>query len=439
MALPSKIHSSRRDRLTALIGPKAVALFHSPPEALRNGDAHYRYRQSSDLLYLTGFAEPESALMLRPGAAKERTVLFVRPRDPERETWDGRRAGLEGAVRDFGAEAAYEIHQLERRLPELLAGADDLYYSLGLSPALDALVCATIARMRQGERRLGRPPRRIVDPRTALHELRLVKTPDEVDTLVRAAAVTNEAHVAAMRAAKPGTYEYELDALIEYTFRRRGAVGPGYTSIVGGGANATILHYIENKDRLREGDLVLIDAGAEVDYYTADVTRTFPCGGKFSPAQRRAYELVLRVQEEAVRMTRPGVTIDEIHERVVAELTAGMVELGLLAGDPKERIADGSYRKYYMHRTSHWLGLDVHDVGTYYTDAGTARPLEAGNVITVEPGLYIAADDASAPAELRGVGIRIEDDLLVTTTGNRNLTVEIPKQVADLERICSGG
>jgi Xaa-Pro aminopeptidase len=433
----SAIHAARRQRFVSTIGPHAAAVFVASPESTRSNDTHFRYRPSSDLVYLTGFVEPECVVVLRPGAASEKVVMFVRPRDPERETWDGRRAGVDGAVRDYGAEVAYPIGDLAQRLPALISGIDDLYYSLGLNAEFDARLCASLATMRMAERRAGRPPKRVVDPRGVLHEMRLVKTTEEIDAMTRAAAITGEAHVAAMKAAKPGAYEYELEAAIEFAFRRRGAVGPGYTTIVGAGRNATILHYIENKDRLVEGDLVLVDAGAEYDYYTADVTRTFPCGGKFTPARRKLYDVVLHAQEEAIRMTRPGVTIDQIHEHTVAMLAQGLVDLGLLTGPAADRIADGSYKKYYMHRTSHWLGMDVHDVGAYSTDDGTARLLTPGMVITIEPGLYVPEDDATAPAELRGVGVRIEDDILVTPEGHRNLTADIPKQPADLERLCS--
>jgi Xaa-Pro aminopeptidase len=431
------IHAARRQRFTSAIGPRAAAVFVAPPETTRSNDTHFRYRPSSDLVYLSGFVEPETVLVLRPGAETEKLVMFVRPRDPERETWDGRRAGLEGALRDYGADVAYPIAELAQRLPALIANVDDLYYSLGLHPEFDARLCHALATMRMSERRAGRAPKRVVDPRVVLHEMRIAKTPEEIDVMARAAAITGEAHVAAMKAARPGAYEYELEAAIEYAFRRRGANGPGYTTIVGTGRNATILHYIENKDRLAEGDLVLVDAGAEYDFYTADVTRTFPCGGKFTPLRRRLYDVVLRAQEDAIKMTRPGVTIDQIHEKSVEWLTQGLVDLGLLVGPTADRIADGSYKKYYMHRTSHWLGMDVHDVGAYAGDDGHARPLEPGMVITIEPGLYIGEDDPVAPAELRGVGVRIEDDILVTADGNRNLTAEIPKQVADLERLCS--
>jgi Xaa-Pro aminopeptidase len=418
------------------MGPRAVAFVHAPPEVLRNGDSHFPYRQSSDLLYLTGFAEPESALVLRPGAEQDRVVLFVRPRDRDREIWDGRRAGPEGAIRDFGAQAAYPIAELTDRLPGLLANHDDLYYSFGVLPEVDAQVARAIQRMRLYERRVGSPPGRIVDPRATLHEMRLRKSSEELELLARAARITGEAHVQAMKAALPGAWEYELQAVLEYTFRRRGATGPGYGTIVGAGRNATILHYIENDAQLREGDLVLIDAGAELQGHTADVTRTFPCGGRFTPEKRRLYEVVLRAQEEAIAMTRPGATIDGIHQRVCQLLTEGLVELGLLPGPAADRVADGAFKRYYMHRTSHWLGLDVHDVGTYFAD-GRSRPLEPGMVITIEPGLYVAEDDEKAPLPFRGVGVRIEDDVLVTADGHRVLTADIPKQVDDLERICS--
>lgn len=436
MILDKAVYRARRERLMERMGPRAVALFRASPEVLRNGDSTYPYRPSSDLLYLTGFAEPECALVLRPGAATERVVLFVRPRDPERETWEGRRAGPEGAIRDYGVEMAYPIGELGQRLPALLANWDDLHYSLGLDREHDAEVAGLIARLRLGERRLGRPPKRVIDPRITLHELRLHKTPEEIAILEQAARITGEGHLAAMRAARPGVKEYELAAAVEHAFRRHGAV-PGYPTIVGGGSNATVLHYVENSATIEAGQLVLIDAGAEWSWYTADVTRTFPCGGRFSPAQRRAYEIVLSAQEEAVAMTRPGVTLEEIHERVVARLTEGMVALGLLDGPARDRIADGSYRRYYMHRTSHWLGLDVHDAGAYADDEGRPRPLAPGMVITIEPGLYVAPGDERAPAELRGLGIRIEDDVLVTDDGHRNLTAHVPKQPDEIEQICT--
>jgi Xaa-Pro aminopeptidase len=347
--------------------------------------------------------------------------------------WDGHRAGIDGAIATFGADVAYPAAELGKRLPELLANVEDLHHGLGVDAMFDRTITRALAELRGTERRGQRPPRRVIDPRVVLHEMRLRKSPEEIAVLRRAAAITGEAHVAAMKAAGPGVGEYELEALIEYTFRRRGGHGPGYTTIVGSGLNATILHYVENSRLLAEGELVVVDAGCEVDFYTADVTRTWPVSGRFSPAQRRCYELVLRAQEEAIRMTRPGVTVDDLHARCVEVLTEGMIDLGLLAGPAQERIDDGGYRAYYMHRTSHWLGMDVHDVGSYCRADGATRPLEAGMVITIEPGLYIGA---GAESDLRGTGIRIEDDVLVTDVGCEVLTAAVPKQVSEVEAAC---
>jgi Xaa-Pro aminopeptidase len=434
------VFARRRAELMRRLGPRAALLVQSPPE-LRHGSVAHRFRQASDLYYLTGFAEPETTLLVRPGAEHEQFVLFVRPRDKEREVWDGRRAGVEGAVAQYGADAAYPAAELGKRLPALLANLDELHVAIGDERGLTQLVVRALTELRATERRGQRPPRAIVDPRAVLHEMRLIKSREEIDILRRAATITAEAHTAAMHTAAPGVGEHELEAVIDYTFRRRGGSGPGYNTIVGSGDNATILHYVENDRTLAAGDLVLVDAGCEVDFYTADVTRTFPAGDRFSDAQRRVYQVVLDTQEKAIAMTRPGVTIDDIHARVVDWLTEGMVALGLLAGPASERVADGAYRTYYMHRTSHWLGMDVHDVGDYNRRGQAApdpRPLEPGMVITIEPGLYIAADDASAPAELRGIGVRIEDDVLVTDGGHEVLTAAVPKSVADVERACAG-
>ena len=434
------VFARRRAALMKAIGPNAALVLHSPPGSQR-GSVHVRYRQSSDIYYLTGFTEPDTTVVLRPGADKERFVLFVRPKDKEREVWDGRREGVEGALASYGADAAYPAAELDKKLPELLANLEDVHHALGVDARFDRAVTAAIVHLRATERRGQRPPVRIIDPRLTLHELRLVKSPEEIATLRRAAAITAEAHRAAMAAGRPGVPEYELEAVIEYTFRRRGGAGPGYSTIVGSADNATILHYIENARTLGDGELVVVDAGCEIDFYTADVTRTFPTSGTFSPAQRRCYELVLATQEEAIRMTRPGITLDQIHERCVERLAAGMVDLGLLSGPAAARIEDGGYKAYYMHRTSHWLGMDVHDVGAYMAGAGAGspRPLQPGMVITIEPGLYIAADAESAPAELRGIGIRLEDDVLVTHDGCEVLTAAAPKQVADVEAACREG
>ena len=431
------VFAARRDALMTALGPSAVAIVRSLPERLRNGDAFHPFRQHSDVLYLTGFVEPDTTLIVRPGAETERVVMFVRPRDPEMETWDGRRAGIEGAKERFGADAAYPVAELASKLGDLIGNFEELHYALGIDPEMDALVASTIARLRKTEKKGKRPPRAVIDPRAAMHELRLHKRPEELAALRKASAITSDAHVAAMKLGRPGVFEHELEALINYTFRKRGGGGPGYTTIVGAGENATILHYIENKCAIADGDLVLVDAGCEYDHYTADITRTWPANGRFSAPQKKVYELVLETQKAAIAMVKPGATLEEIHDHCVRKLTEGMIDLGLLAGTADERIEDKAFRKFYMHGTSHWLGLDVHDVGAYTRD-GKARPLEPGMVITIEPGLYIAIDAPDVPAELRGIGVRIEDDVVVTADGHDVLTALCPKEIEAIEAICQG-
>jgi len=428
------LFAARRDALARLLGPDAVLVVRSLPERLRNGDAYHPFRQISDVHYLTGFVEPDTTLVLRPGAERDRFVMFVRPRDPEMEVWDGRRAGIEGAKAIYGADAAYPASELPSKLFDLIANHDELHYELGLDHEMDRLIGEALVRLRKLEKRGKRPPRAIVEPRVSLHELRLHKQPEELATLRRASAITAEAHVAAMRAGKPGATEHELAALVDYTFRARGGNGPGYATIVGAGANATILHYIENSAPIGAHDLVLIDAGCEYEHYTADITRTWPANGRFTSAQRRVYDLVLDAQLGAIALARPGATLDQIHQHCVRRLTEGMIELGLLAGTVDERIEDNSYRKFYMHGTSHWLGMDVHDVGAY-TVAKAARPLAPGMVLTIEPGLYIARDAEGVPDELRGIGVRIEDDVAITEAGHDVLTADCPKSVRELEEL----
>jgi len=426
-------YAERRAELMRRIGPDAALVLASPPEQLRNGDTHYKFRQDSDILYLTGFEEPGTVVVLRPGHDKSRFVLFVRPRDPAEETWTGRRAGVEGAVRDFGADAAFAAGELDSRLAEVLAGAQEIHFPFGREPTLDAAVARLLGRLRVAERRGTRAPVRLVDARVTLHEMRLIKSAQEIAIQRRAAEITAEAHIAAMLAAKDAASEHEIEALVDYTFRKNGGTGPGYPTIVGGGANATILHYVENRAPLVRGQLLLIDAGCEIDGYTADVTRTSPIGARFSPAQRRLYEAVLETQIAAIEAVKPGATLDAIHKQVVEQLTRHMVALGLLTGDVPALIESNAYKTFYMHRTSHWLGLDVHDVG-FYSEGGVSRPLVPGMVLTIEPGLYIA-EDAAVPPEYRGLGVRIEDDILVTADGHDNLTVATPKSVDDIESL----
>ena len=432
--LDSSIFAGRRKQVLDKIGPNSLVLLGSPPAALRNGDADYPYRQSSDMYYLTGLDEPESTALLST-AKTEDFVLFVRASDPAQELWHGRRAGVDGACSNFGADKSYTTQKLKSQLLKRLSQIDDFYYCFGENQDYDKLVIETLTTLRKGERRGLRAPKRILDPGSILHEMRLHKSEEEVVLMRRAAEITGQAHLACMKVAAPGGNEGELAALLDYTFRRMGGTGPGYTSIVGGGANATILHYIENSSPLLDGELLLIDAGCEVEFYTADVTRTFPVNGKFSPAQKRCYELVLKAETTAIEMIRPGVTIDELHQACVRVISSGLLELGLLSGDLEECIAEERYKAFFMHKSSHWLGMDVHDVGAYRVD-GSARPLAPGMVITVEPGLYIAAD-ADVAEEYRGIGIRIEDDILVTSEAHENLTESIPRSVEAIEASCN--
>jgi Xaa-Pro aminopeptidase len=430
------VFATRRQQLMERIGPRAVALVGGKKLSVRNSDVEYRFRQASDLWYLTGFTEPEALAVIAPGRA-EKFTLFVRPRDPERETWTGRRAGIEGAQSRFGADQAFSIETVAAELPRLLDGAEEIWYVPGDDAELDRLVLQTFAHLRASERRGMRAPRRISDLRWTLHELRLLKDADALAKMRRAVEVTREAHTAAMRAARDGVHEYEIEALIDYTFRKAGG-HPGYGTIVGGGVNATILHYVDNAEPLRRGELLLIDAGCEIDGFTADVTRTYPIGARFSPVQRRCYEMVLEVEKACVAAVRPGNTIDGIHAQAVEMLTRGMIDLGLLSGSVQENIDKGTFKRFYMHRTSHWLGMDVHDVGIYAPE-GASRPLQPGMVLTVEPGLYIAEDASDIAAEFRGIGIRVEDDVLVTDAGHEILTSSIPKEVSDLEQLTANG
>jgi Xaa-Pro aminopeptidase len=426
------VYAARRQQLMEKIGPRAVAIIGGKKLSVRNSDVEHRFRQTSDLWYLTGFTEPDALAVIAPGRA-EKLTLFVRPRDPERETWTGRRAGVDGAKAKFGADQSFPVESIASELAKLLDGAEEILYVPGEDRDLDELVLSTMAHLRQAERRGMRAPRRIADLRWTLHELRLIKDADALAKMRRAADVTRQAHTAAMRAARDGVKEYEIEALIDYTFRKNGG-HPGYGTIVGGGVNATILHYVDNTEPLKQGELLLIDAGCEVDGFTADVTRTYPIGAKFSPAQRRCYELVLAVEKACVAAVKPGNNIDAIHDQAVELLTRGMIDLGLLRGELRELIDKAAYKRFYMHRTSHWLGMDVHDVGIYAPD-GKSRPLQPGMVLTVEPGLYIAEDANDVAAEYRGIGIRVEDDILVTADGHENLTISIPKEVSELEAL----
>jgi Xaa-Pro aminopeptidase len=413
--------------------PRSVAIIPGAREATRSNDTHYRFRQDSDFLYLTGFEEPESIAVVKSDQ-DPRYTLFVRPRDPEREIWDGRRAGVEGAKTTLGADESFPVAEFGEKLQEILDGAEKLYYRLGVNSDLDARIIKQISIMRAVNRKPIHPPQTIIDPATIVHEMRVLKSSDEIELMQVAADIAAEAHCEAMKSVRGGMQEYEVEALIERIFRQRGAAGPAYTSIVGGGANATVLHYINNDGELHDGELLLIDAGAEYKGYASDITRTFPINGRFTKPQRDIYDLVLKAQMACVELVRPGTTHDQLKQHSIEVLTEGMVELGLLAGRPADLIKEKKYEKFYMHGLGHMLGIDVHDVGRYYFGK-ESRALEAGVVMTVEPGIYISPDTKDVPAEYLGIGVRIEDDVLCTANGPRVLTDKVPKQAEEIERL----
>ncbi|MSP91223.1 MAG: M24 family metallopeptidase [Myxococcales bacterium] len=433
------LYSERRQMVMDAYGPGSVIVVHGAHEQIRNSDVEHAFRQDSDFWFLTGFHEPDSVLVLVPGRAGEEVVLFVRPRDRERETWTGRRAGVEGAVARHGADKAFDIAELDKELGRLCEGAAQVVFSFGRDAAFDARVFLA-ARRHRTLAKLGLDgPDAFADLQAVLSEMRLHKSAADIRALRRAGAVTAEAHHEAMRLCAPGVNERELHATLEYVFRAMGSARVGYGCIVATGANGTILHYHDNDQPIADGDLVLIDAGAEVDGFTADVTRTFPANGRFTPEQRAVYDVVLAAQLASIDQCRVGRTFDDMHMTSVRVLTQGMLDLGLLrATTLDEAIEKETYKRYYMHRTGHWLGMDVHDVGKYRL-GGVWRPLQAGMVLTVEPGLYIAEDDAEAPAGLRGIGVRIEDDILVTDGEPDNLTGGCVKEPAAVEALVGLG
>jgi Xaa-Pro aminopeptidase len=412
---------------------KSVAIIPGARETTRSNDTQYRFRQDSDFYYLTGFEEPEAIAVIAPGRA-EKYTLFVRPRDPEQEIWVGRRAGVEGAKSDFGADQSFPIAEFDEKLQDILDGAEKLYYRLGVHSDLDNKIIHRISEMRAINRKPIHAPRTIIDPATIVHEMRVLKSEEEIELMQRAADIAAEAHVEAMKAVRPGMKEYEVEAMIEQVFRRHGAAGPAYTSIVGAGANATVLHYINNDGELHDGELLLVDAGAEYKGYASDITRTFPINGRYTKAQREIYDLVLEAQMSCVEMVRPGVTHDELKAHSVEMLTEGMVRLGLLKGEPATLIKEEKYKQFYMHGLGHLLGIDVHDVGIYYYDK-QSRALETGVVMTIEPGLYVAPDTKDIPEQYLGIGVRIEDDVLCTANGPRVLTTKVPKDADEIEAL----
>ncbi|MDQ3229471.1 MAG: aminopeptidase P N-terminal domain-containing protein [Pseudomonadota bacterium] len=425
------MYARRRKQLMRIAGEDAILVLPAAQERIRSRDTHYPYRQDSDLLYLTGFAEPEAVLVLVPGRTHGESLLFCRERDPDREGWDGPRAGPEGAVETFAMDDAYPIADLDEILPGLLEGRRRVYYHFGRDTDFDLKLIGWLNRVRAQARQGAQPPHEFLELGHLLDELRLFKDKDELKLMQRAADISVLAHQTAMHAARPGVREYELQAEIEKVFRSHDAC-PAYSSIVGAGANACVLHYIANAAQAKDGDLVLIDAGAEYRGYAADITRTFPVNGRFNKEQRALHDLVGAAQTAALSQAKPGVAYEAGHNAAVETLTEGLLQLGLLKGRLEKNIAEGGYKRFYRHKTGHWLGLDVHDVGEYRID-GESRLLEPGMVFTIEPGLYVSPEDTSVHAKWRGIGIRTEDDVLVTRDGHKVLTDNLARSADEIE------
>lgn len=428
----TKVYIQRRKQLMRMMHENSVAILPSAPTLIRNRDVEHAFRQDSDFMYLSGFNEPESVIVLIPNRKQGEFILFCRDRDITKETWNGRRHGPEGAVEHFAADAAFPIEDLDEILPGLMEDRESVYYSIGLNPEFDKHVLKCVNDLRAQSRRGARAPYEFVSLEYLLHDMRLYKGREELGAMRKAAKISVQAHINAMKICKPGMNECQLEAEFLYEFKRNGA-GWAYSSIVGGGENACILHYTENNATLNDKELVLIDAGAEYQGYAADITRTFPVNGKFTAAQKEIFEVVLEAQAAAFAKVKPGNHWNDPHDAAVKALTRGMVEIGLLKGKPADLIKDGSYMKYYMHRTGHWLGMDVHDVGDYKVDDNW-RLFEPGMVLTVEPGLYIPAGSRGAK-RWWNIGVRIEDDLAVTKDGYELLTAGLPRTVAEIETV----
>ncbi|MBI3071515.1 MAG: aminopeptidase P N-terminal domain-containing protein [Deltaproteobacteria bacterium] len=453
-AATDRLIARARDRRTVVLerlraeSPATGLLVAAAPEAIRSADTHHPYRQDSDFLALTGFDEPEAVALVLPHQKDHPYVLYVRPRDPEREAWDGARAGVDGARTRYEANFSASIAQMENTIGPYLEGLERLYYAFGKDVAMDARVSKLLAWLRQTRNRRGTGVITVVDPTDLLHEMRLRKSTDEIATMRRAAEITVQGHEAGMAVARPGAYEYEVLAEIEYTFRKLGSPSWGYPTIVGSGPNATTLHYREATRAMQDGELVLVDAGAEFEFYTADVTRTYPVNGRFSKAQRELYEIVLAAQDAGIAAARVGRAFSDVHTEATRVLIEGLIDVGLLVGTVDDNRAQQTYTRYYMHQTSHWLGMDVHDVGRYRLlagDAVEARRLEAGMVLTVEPGLYIREGveppKGVSPEILEkysGIGIRIEDDVVVTDGEPDVLTGALVKRADEVERCLRG-
>ncbi len=434
--MTKKEFAKRRQRLMEIMGPDSIAVLPNAVVQPRNRDVDFPFRSDSNFHYLCGFDEPESVLVLIPGREHGEFILFCRERDLDKEIWDGYRAGQEGAIALYDADDSYPIADLDDILPGLMEDKEKVYYTMGNQPAFDQHMVGWLNHLRQASRSGKHSPTEIIELEHCLNELRLFKSSQEIKSMRYAAEASAKAHIRAMQFTEPGKFEYEVEAELIHEFMKHGCRSPAYPSIVGGGENGCILHYIENNSKLKNNDLLLIDAGAEYQCYAADITRTFPVNGKFTPAQHELYQIVLYAQYAAIEAVKPGNHWNQPHEAAVQVLTEGLVKLGLLQGNVDKLIEDQAYREFYMHRTGHWLGMDVHDVGDYKIDS-TWRLLEPGMVLTVEPGLYIR-DPEHIDKKWHFTGIRIEDDVLVTKEGHEVLSAGAPKEIDDIEALMAG-
>lgn len=428
----------RRKQLMRIMGADSIAILPAASEAVRNRDVHFRYRPDSDFYYLTGFPEPDAVAVLIPGRKHAEYVLFCRSKDATKAMWDGHMAGQEGAIEEYGADDSFPIDDLDEILPRMLEQKSRIFYAMGCNQELDRRLSEWITSIKCQSRSGLQSPLEIIELDHYLHDLRLYKSRSEISLMRKAANISASAHKKVMQASKPGMKEYQLETVFEHECAMQGAREQAYPSIVGCGDNACVLHYIDNHDELADGKLLLIDAGCELDYYASDITRTFPVNGRFSPAQAELYQIVLDAQLAAIDKVRPGNHWNDPHEAAVRVICRGLLRLGILKGTYANAMKKESYRKYYMHRTGHWLGMDVHDVGDYKVD-GAWRLLEPGMVLTVEPGIYIPENASGVAKKYRGIGIRIEDDVVVTRDGHDILSKNAPKQIAEIEALMAAG
>jgi Xaa-Pro aminopeptidase len=429
--------SERRLQLSNKVLDDSAIIVASALVKSRISDTDYAYRQDSNFYYLSGYEEPDSLILIRPNHDKEKFIIFCRDRDPLREQWDGFRTGQDGAIQEYQADNAYSINSIDQMMPELLAGVKNIYFSMSAPCGVDLKISQWVEDIRKNTRAGAEPPHNLLSLDSILHEMRLIKEDHEMDLMKQAADITTEAHIRAMQAVTPGMYEYQLEAEYLYAFNKNGARSAAYNSIVGGGNNSCILHYVENNAELKDGDLVLVDAGCEYKYYASDVTRTFPVNGKFSPEQKEIYSIVLEAHKQSMEQAKPGNKWNLMHEKSVEVIVEGLLDLGLLKGTKDQVIENGDYSKFYMHRIGHWLGMDVHDVGGYKQD-GDWRDLEKGMVMTIEPGIYILDSLEDVDDKWKGIGVRIEDDIVVTESGFEVLTPNVPRTIEEVEHTVQG-